>query len=247
MQFGNLYRATWRHFGLGAALLSTIMNVVDPPSLAAETRKHPTTTPIQHVIVIVGENRTFDHLFATYKPPKGQTVNNLLSEGIINADGTPGPKYSVAAQWHAFDGGKYQLAPRSGYQLFKHNPPTNTQGTPPAPSDQFPAPFQTIAAAQLAEPGLLSEDYIHLTTGASGLPRGVVDTRLHNVFNLPNGPYQLTPDIPYDAYAGSPVHRYYQMWQQLDCSVKNRNSVANVVIDDVISSSVFRESAGCLT
>jgi phospholipase C len=24
-----------------------------------------TTTPIKHVIVIIGENRTFDHLFAT--------------------------------------------------------------------------------------------------------------------------------------------------------------------------------------
>ena len=221
MQFGNLYRATWRYFGLGAALLSTVMNVVDPPSLAAETRKHPTATPIQHVIVIVGENRSFDHLFATYQPPAGQTVNNLLSEGIINADGTPGPNYSVAAQWKAVDFGKFQLSPRTGYRLFQHNPPTNTQGAPSDPSDQFPAPFQTIAAAQLAEPGLLPEDYIHLTTGATGLPRGVIDTRLHNVFNLPNGPYQLTPDIAYDDYAGSPVHRYYQMWQQLDCNVKN--------------------------
>ena len=27
--------------------------------------------PIKHVIVIVGENRTFDHLFATYKPQPG--------------------------------------------------------------------------------------------------------------------------------------------------------------------------------
>ena len=27
-----------------------------------------TRTPIKHVIVIIGENRTFDHLFATYKP-----------------------------------------------------------------------------------------------------------------------------------------------------------------------------------
>jgi phospholipase C len=39
-------------------------------------------TPIQHAIIIVGENRTFDHLFGTYVPPKGQTVENLLSEGI---------------------------------------------------------------------------------------------------------------------------------------------------------------------
>jgi phospholipase C len=213
MQFGNLYRATWRYLGMSAALLSTVMNVVDPPTLAAETRNHPTATPIQHVIVIIGENRSFDHLFATYKPPAGQTVNNLLSEGIIKADGTPGPKYSIAAQWQAVDFVKFQLSPRVAYRLFDHNPATNTQGAPPAPSDQFPAPFQTVAAAQLAEPGLLPEDYVSLTTGATGLPRGVVDTRLHNVHNLPNGPYQLTPDIPYDAYAGSPVHRYYQMWQ----------------------------------
>ena len=60
MRFGNLYRATWRYFGLGAALLSTVMNLVSP-SLAAEAQKHPTATPIQHVIVIIGENRTFDH------------------------------------------------------------------------------------------------------------------------------------------------------------------------------------------
>ena len=28
----------------------------------------PTSTPIKHVIVLIGENRTFDHLFATYVP-----------------------------------------------------------------------------------------------------------------------------------------------------------------------------------
>ena len=40
-----------------------------------------------------------------------------------------------------------------------------------------------------------------------------------NYNNLPAGPFQITPGIPYDAYAGSPVHRYYQMAQQLDCNV----------------------------
>src|SRR5262249_11688987 len=44
-----------------------------------------TVTPIKHVIVIVGENRSFDHLFATYVPKPGNTVNNLLSQEIINA------------------------------------------------------------------------------------------------------------------------------------------------------------------
>ena len=52
-------------------------------------------TPIKHVIVIIGENRSFDHVFATYVPRPGQTVHNLLSEGIIQLDANknaiPGP------------------------------------------------------------------------------------------------------------------------------------------------------------
>ncbi len=66
---------------------------------AKETSK--TRTPIKHVIVLIGENRTFDHVFATYKPKNGESVKNLLSEGIIHADGTRGPNFSKAAQFHA--------------------------------------------------------------------------------------------------------------------------------------------------
>ena len=61
------------------------------------------STPIKHVIVIIGENRSFDHVFATYVPKHGQTVVNLLSEGIVNADGTPGPNFSKAEQRAAAD------------------------------------------------------------------------------------------------------------------------------------------------
>jgi phospholipase C len=47
-----------------------------------------TATPIKHVIIIVGENRSFDHLFATYVPKdRHERVLNLLSEGIITAEG----------------------------------------------------------------------------------------------------------------------------------------------------------------
>ena len=71
-----------------------------------------TKTPIKHVIVIIGENRSFDHLFATYRPVnKGETVLNLLSEGIVNADGTPGPKYSAVAQSQAQNTIAYQISP----------------------------------------------------------------------------------------------------------------------------------------
>jgi phospholipase C len=46
----------------------------------------------------------------------------------------------------------------------------------------------------------------------------VSDTCIPNVSALPPGPFQLTPGVPYAAYANSPVHRFYQMWQQLDCN-----------------------------
>jgi phospholipase C len=86
-----------------------------------------TTTPIKHVIVIIGENRTFDHIFATYKPVnKGEHVLNLLSKKIVNADGTPGPNYGEALQYHAYDFNKYNLTPpKAPYDLL---PPALTGG-----------------------------------------------------------------------------------------------------------------------
>jgi len=39
------------------------------------------------------------------------------------------------------------------------------------------------------------------------------------VYNLPPGPFQLSSfSFPYESYANSPVHRFYQMWQQEDCN-----------------------------
>ena len=72
-------------------------------ALAEERDDHgdrvKTATPIEHVIVLIGENRTFDNVFATYVPRKGQTVSNLLSRGIINANGQPGPNWAAARQF----------------------------------------------------------------------------------------------------------------------------------------------------
>jgi phospholipase C len=64
----------------------------------APARAEAPKTPIKHVIIIVGENHTFDNLFGTYRPTAGQTVDNLLSKGIVNADGTPGPHFDLAKQ-----------------------------------------------------------------------------------------------------------------------------------------------------
>src|SRR5215831_970855 len=85
-----------------AALLVAQLSFLAPftPPAQADERVH-TQTPIKHVIVIIGENRSFDHVFATYQPKKGEFVNNLLSEGIINKDGTPGPNFAKARQFQA--------------------------------------------------------------------------------------------------------------------------------------------------
>src|SRR5580698_7124400 len=99
MRLGNILRATGQHLGLGAALLSMAVNLVVPPPMAAETKKAKAAiTPIQHVIVIIGENRSFDHVYATYQPKSGQKVWNLLSEGIVNKNGSPGPNFYKAEQ-----------------------------------------------------------------------------------------------------------------------------------------------------
>jgi phospholipase C len=49
------------------ALLALLGQLVAPAFAATEDRSTETKTPIKHVIIIVGENRTFDHVFATYK------------------------------------------------------------------------------------------------------------------------------------------------------------------------------------
>jgi phospholipase C len=172
-----------------------------------------TKTPIKHVIIIVGENRTFDHIFATYTPVKGETVHNLLSEHIIKEDGTPGVNYSDAIQYSAEDRTKFQVSPQDK-SLYASLPTPLTGGAPTK------APISTVGLAEMSENGLDPAYYKFLTIGGTGLKKDSPDTRIQNVFELPPGPFQLTSDtFPYYAYAASPVHRFYQMFQQLDCNV----------------------------
>jgi phospholipase C len=175
-----------------------------------------TRSPIKHVIVIIGENRTFDHVFATYKPVAGESVDNLLSKGIINADGTPGPNYQRAVQNLAFDQHPepYRLSP--GGQAPYANLPPPLAGGPTNP--YFPAGTPDSVLATY-ENGLPTDYLVYMTTGGTGLKAGSVDTRILNATALPPGPFQLTSKtLPYDSYAASPVHRFYQMWQEMDCS-----------------------------
>ncbi|HEY4974285.1 MAG TPA: alkaline phosphatase family protein, partial [Steroidobacteraceae bacterium] len=180
-------------------------------------------SPIKHVIVIIGENRSFDHIYATYAPRAGQHIANLLSRGIINADGTPGRHHEASAQRAATDTRRYAISPPQAF-AYENVPPPGTHDAPTAASDTKPAPFATMAAARAAEHDLANDYYPFLLTGATGLPADVIDSRIANRENLGPGAFQLTPSVKYDDYAASPVHRFYQMWQQSDCSVQHASA-----------------------
>src|ERR1700683_5158409 len=90
-----------------AALIAALVPQPIVPLLAADTKpskdaaaSFKTASPIKHVIILIGENRGLDHTFGVYKP-KGakQTISNILSKGIVNEDGTPGPNYALAQQY----------------------------------------------------------------------------------------------------------------------------------------------------
>jgi phospholipase C len=193
-----------------------------PQPAYAQNSAPATTTPIKHVIVIIGENRTFDHVYATYTPKEGETVSNLLSKGIVRANGKPGPNYSLSAQFSALDntasGGAYSTSPQSK-SIYSTLPPALAGGAETA-SDSNPAPFKTLKVAKLADQSLAPSYDRFLLTGATGIPGGQVDTRIDNATSLREGVFQLSgPKMPYDAYTNSPVHRFFQMWQQLDCNI----------------------------
>jgi phospholipase C len=193
-----------------------------PQSAYAQTAAPDSTTPIKHVIVIIGENRTFDHVYGTYTPKDGETVSNLLSKGIVKANGKPGPNYSLSAQFSALDntasGGTFSISPQSK-SIYSTLPPA-LAGGPQFQSVAGPAPFTTLKVAKLADTGLAKDYDQFLITGATGIPGGQLDTRIANANNLREGVFQISGSkMPYDAYTNSPVHRFFQMWQQTDCNV----------------------------
>jgi phospholipase C len=196
--------------------LGTSFAAVATPA-AEDTR---TATPIKHLIVIIGENRSFDHVFATYVPLHGEHVWNLLSEGIVNSDGTPGANFSRGLQSAASD-------PAADAFLLNPSKTVFPSGYLPAPlvggpKDSF-VTGDSLTLAKASENGLPEDYYPFLVSGGSGLDSKTPDTRITDVNTLPPGPFQLTNGslFSYNSYAASPVHRFYQMWQQLDCSLEH--------------------------
>jgi phospholipase C len=223
MRFGSLARLR-RRLSVGASItvlsaaagLASSAYAADPDKAVDKIR---TATPIKHVLIIVGENRSFDHLFATYlQKHKEEGIRNLLSEGIVKADGSPGPNFAKAHQFQivsAPNGGKYFISADIGQKaLYNTLPPPDVAGV------QNP-PAAAILQLPGGDPGLPPEDQFLFGTGGTGLPFTLgPDTRITNVNTLPPGPFQMTgPTMPYDAYTGDTIHQYFQMYQQMDCAI----------------------------
>jgi phospholipase C len=155
-----------------AAFAAALAVSVSPYGLMAQAQ---TNSPIEHVIVIVGENHTFDNVFGGYILRAGQTIWNLLSQDIIDGEGKPGRNFKLAQQKKADPKGAYSLDParRGNYT------------TLPQPD----------------------------TTYATGQPGNIPDPRFPD--DLTNGPFQLSRYMAFSDFPGDPVHRFFQMWQQV--------------------------------
>jgi phospholipase C len=233
------------------ATMASLTAVAQVASTASQSA--PTTTPIKHAIIIIGENRSFDHVFATYTPVnKGESVWNLLSEGIVNSDGTPGPNYSSGYQAQTTDTGTtqqpgmYQISRTMNKQAYNSLPaplvggPTVPYVCPSGTTTTSCVTPANLAIARVVENGLPSDYYQYLLVGGTGQTAGTFDTRISYVekpvTSLPPGPFQLSPGVSYHAYSASPVHRFYQMWQQLDCAIAHAtNKNASGCLSDLFA------------
>jgi len=198
-----------------------------------------TASPIKHIIVLIGENRTFDSVFATYKAKYGQSVGNLLSRGIIKADGSPGANSGDATQYQVntpLPGQYFISVPVSSKTAYSPFLPARDLGGAPdqqiSPDDLAADPTgvqppfdKQFSHAQLAalEPSFEKSDLFLLRTGATGAgDTSGPDTRVTNYAALPNTVFALTGlTLPYDSYTGDMVHRLFHMWQQSDCDIGN--------------------------
>jgi phospholipase C len=238
MTFTSLASKGVHYLRIGLAALAMFQFTFAAPfaDAASQPQHSPdsaTATPIKHVIVIIGENRSFDHVYATYVPKEGESIHNLLSERIIKLDANkhavPGPNFKQAQQLFATDTDSFLLSPPT--EEYPHDilpaplvggasgPYGYFSSTPPCPT--LPA-LTPAECAEVSEVGLPAGQGAALASGGTGQTSHTPDERITDVTSLLAGPFQLTngTTLPYNAYAASPVHRFYQMQQQLNCSLE---------------------------
>ncbi|HLX46715.1 MAG TPA: alkaline phosphatase family protein [Streptosporangiaceae bacterium] len=180
---------------LTASVVTGVTALTSGGAAASQRDSAPATrTPIKHVIVIIGENHSFDNVFATYQPPRGQHVDNLLSEGIVTKNGGLGPNWRKAEQFTASDTKTYSIRPKLTGP-YKTLPRPNTTYVSSGcdgqkadvPDKRFPASLAS-APYQITKYVPYFDSHLEYTGGCEF----------------------------YGAFVGDPLHRFYQMYQQTD-------------------------------
>jgi phospholipase C len=177
-----------------AATVTAMMTAAASGSTQQASNAPATTTPIKHVVVIIGENHSFDNVFATYQPPRRQKIDNLRSEGVVTASGDAGPDFSNAAQLQATNTSTYSLNP-----------------TTTGPYALLPQPNTTyVSSACDGLPGNSPDTRFpaNLANGPFQITKYVPYFDSHLEYSS-FGQCEL-----FGAYVGDPIHRFYQMWQQ---------------------------------
>src|SRR5262249_51513180 len=191
-----LMKTSRRRWSAAIALATMLIGQVGVPlsSVAQSQGDNQTETPIKHVIVLIGENRTFDHVYGTYVPKLGQSVANLLSKGIVNADGSPGPNANEASQFQigTIDPVSYFISTNKlsnpNKTAYTFLPTPEAGGAPPQPvtlqqlqndpinsAPPFAAGTFSLAQLHTLSPVLALGDLPLLTTGATGLKNCTTD------------------------------------------------------------------------
>ena len=232
---------------IGAGVFATVMSALSlgasmPADADPSVKEIKTATPIKHVIIIVGENRSFDHLFATYEP-KDRTRRCATScpRGIINADGAPGPNFAKAHQFKiasAPNGGKFFIsADLADKQLYATLPPPDVAGVGPCP------PYVGILSIPGGDPGLPPADQFLLGTGGTGLDlhvgsghadhqrqrssaRAVPDDRADHALRRLHGRHDpsVLPDVPAGGLRHRRGARVARTTRRDVCTISNRRS-----------------------
>ncbi len=199
--------------GMVTTALTAAAAAASPGPAAITAASMHTRTPIKHVVIIIGENHSFDNVFATYKPPGHQHIWNLQSEGIVTRDGSPGPAFAKASQLVATNTGNYTLTPTI----------TGAYPTLPAPNTTY------VSSACDGLPGNSPD-----TRFPAALPNGPFQITKYVPYFDSHVQYSSFGQCElFGAYVGDPLHRFYQMWQQTTASKSRLNTwVANTAGDD---------------
>jgi len=173
----------------GAGILAALQLFTGLPGSANAQNTDPETyatkTPIKHVILIIGEPRTFDHIFATYKPKDSETMTE------------PPPSQEAGgstSQWQVFDAYKaLQERSRAAEDQAKARSAVSKRGAGGNPEDVPPAGQAAEVHIALAEEAELLVIVPATANTLAKLAHGIADNMLTAVALATKAPLLLAP------------------------------------------------------